>query len=116
MLKFICLFFPAAFSLLIIETLRKKPFDFKKNLLLYLSNIIFINMACLFVKKFILNTADAPLANIGADMIPTVALNYLIMALPFAVIIAVVEALLKRCVKIEVEGKEQNENQEENKN
>ena len=101
--------------MLIIEILRKDSLDFKKAVLLFFSNTIFINMICLCIKRFLLNTADAPLANIGADMIPNVALNYLIMAVPCAWVIAVIESLLKKYVKIEVEGKENNEKEENNR-
>lgn len=109
MLKFICLFFPAVISVFIFDKLQKKPLQLRKIIYLYATNTVIINLLCILIKKLFLGTADNPISAAGMDMIPGVAFNYLIMAVPFAVLISVIETILARNINIKVEENQTDE-------
>ena len=102
MLAFICLFFPAAASVFIFESIAKREFSAKQSLLRFCTNALIINLLCLLVKKFVFFTAAEPLYT-GGDMVPNVAVVYIAMAIVFAVIVAFIEALFSKKVTVAAE-------------
>ena len=91
MLKFICLFLPALLAMWLYEHLSKNRLQPKSWAYRYALDVLLINGICFAVKHYILHTATAPLTDLGGDMLPSAALNYLIMSIPLAVIIGVIQ-------------------------
>ncbi len=102
MITFICLFFPAVVSLWLYEALAKTSLGLKKCIFRFCLNSLIINFVCFVAKKFVFDTASYSLY-IEGDMLPSTALNYLIIALPIAVILVLAEVLLSKKIKITVE-------------
>lgn len=114
MVGFICLFFPAAVSVRIFEALAKTEFSVKQTILRFCTNTLIINLLCMLVKKFIFGTAAQPLYTNG-DMVPNVAIVYIVMALVAGVGVALVEVMFSKKVKVTVEEKpDEAEEKEEN--
>lgn len=109
MITFICLFFPAVVSVWIYELLLKVELSKKKIIYRFCFNTIIINAVCFAVKTFILSTGSQPLYNFYTDMIPNVAVRYLIMAVPLCVVLSIAEVFLTKNVKVTVsdENKDQ---------
>ena len=106
MITFIVLFLPAVLSVWLWEVFSKNHLC-KRNWVYLLSlNILLINFGCFAVKKWILYTASNVMASLMADMTPSVAVNYLIMAIPAAVALALVEKLVYSKIRIRVEGED----------
>lgn len=105
MLSFICYFFPAVISLRLFEALSKSSLSLKKCIYRFCCNTLLINFLCLAVKKTVFHTANNPMLLDSSDMLPIVALNYMIIAVPFAAVIALAEVLLSKRIKITVEEK-----------
>ena len=106
MITFIVLFLPAVLSVWLWEVFSKNHLC-KRNWVYLLSlNILLINFGCFAVKKWILYTASNVMASLMADMTPSVAVNYLIMAIPAAVALALVEKVVYSKIRIRVEGDE----------
>ena len=103
MVAFICLFFPAVLAVGIFEHLRKGPLSRRKWLYRYCTDVALINGICFAVKRYLLDTAADPFASAVADLTPSAALNYLIMAIPTAIILAVMQALAAKHVTVTVE-------------
>lgn len=106
MIAFMLLFFPAVLATAIYEHLKKTPLGRKQWLYRYCGNVLFINLICFAAKQFLLDSADAPLYTFGADITPHAAMNYLIMAIPTAVILSFLQTLLSKHTKVEIEEKE----------
>ena len=105
MIAFICLFCPAVVTVWIYESIGNADLTPKKWLYRYCLSNLLVNLSCFGVKRCILQTASAPLYTLAADTAPVAALNYLIMAIPVAVILAFVQVLLTKHGKITVENK-----------
>ena len=106
MITFIVLFLPAVLSVCLWEVFSKNHLC-KRNWVYLLSlNILLINFGCFAVKKWILYTASNVMASLMAGMTPSVAVNYLIMAIPAAVALALVEKVVYSKIRIRVEGDE----------
>lgn len=107
MLTFISLFFPAVFALGVYEWTLKTKLSLRRAVYLYAVQNMAINGFCFAVKKFWLATGDGPMT-LGEDMTPGTALNYLILAVPAAMIAAFICALVTKTVKVtkEDENKE----------
>lgn len=106
MITFIVLFLPAVLSVWLWEVFSKNHLC-KRNWVYLLSlNILLINFGCFAVKKWILYTASNVMASLMADMTPSVAVNYLIMAIPAAVALALVEKIVYNKIRIRVEGED----------
>lgn len=104
MVTFIVLFLPAVLSVWIWEVICGKALC-KKNWIYLLSlNVILINFGCFAVKKWLLLTAGNSLSSPAADMTPSAAVNYLIMAVPAAVVLAFIEKFFFKKVRLRVEG------------
>lgn len=99
MLAFIALFFPAFITVCLYGRLEKTRLSLRNTVYLYAASDMAVNCICAFVKKFLFGTADLPLTD-GWDMTPSTALNYMIIAVPSAVLLGFIAALLKRNVKV----------------
>lgn len=105
MLAFISLFLPAVFAVGVYEWTLKTKISLRYAVYLYAVQNMAINAFCFAVKKFWLGTADGPML-IDGDMTPSTALNYLILAVPMALIVAFVCALVTKTVKVTKEDEE----------
>lgn len=99
MLAFTALFFPALITVCFYERLTKAKLSVKNTVYLYAVGNMGINCICAFLKKFLFKTADLPLT-VGWDMTPSAALNYMIIAVPAAVLLGFIAVLLKKNVKV----------------
>lgn len=106
MLSFICLFLPAVISVGIYEGLTKKSLTWKQWGYLYSAGVVLINFFCWLVMRFVLETAYTYLEDAAVGITPAVAGNYMAMALPAAVILPVVAALLSKHAKVSIEDAE----------
>jgi len=102
MIAFICFFFPSVISLWMFEALVKRRLDRKLWIYRFCTNTLLINFICFGIKKFFLQTANAPLYSMGTDMYPSAAFNYILMAVLTAVVLVVFEVLLSKKIKIEL--------------
>lgn len=103
MIALIVYFFPAIVSVWIFETLSKSTLTHRHWFCRFAWNTVLINGICFAVKKWVLNTADVVLSSFYKDMTPAIAVNYLIMAIPLAVGIAIVQVFLHRHLRVQVE-------------
>lgn len=117
MIAFICLFFPAIVSVYIFESLTKINLNLKQLLFRFCTNTLLINALCFIAKKILFKTAADPLYYFSTDMTPSTALNYILLAVIFAVAITIAEVLLSKKIKItienEIEDDEQNEDEKQ---
>ena len=102
MIAVICLFFPSVLGLWAYEKLSKRALTGMERLFRFCATVLAVNLVCFAVKRFFLSTAYDSLLS-GGDMLPGVALNYLVLAIPATVVIVVVELLFSRKVKIVLE-------------
>ena len=100
------LFFPAVMATGLFEAVKKTRLSRRQWLCRFCINSLLVNLFCFLVKIYVLGTAASPLYTLGVDVTPHVAANYLIMALPTAVILGFVEVLLSKTVKAEVEDEQ----------
>lgn len=110
MVTLIVLFFPAVLSVWIYEALCKVSLSRKQWLYRFALDTLLINWLCFAVKKWILGTAAAVISSFAADMTPAVACNYLIMAIPLAVAIGVLQVITKKVVRVEASSEGTDEN------
>lgn len=103
MIALICLFFPAVTALWVNEKITKRTHDTFNRLAYWVTHVILINASCFFLKMVCLKTGHVYLYQVWTDMVPNVALKYLAMAVPIALLFAVVEGLLWHRVEITVE-------------
>ncbi len=103
MIAFMILFFPAVVAIGIYEAVSKLQLSRKQWLIRYCTNALLINLACFGIKAVVLNTAAAPLYTFYTDATPIIAANYLVMAIPCAIVLGFVQVLLGKAVKVEVE-------------
>lgn len=99
MIAFICLFFPATLGVWFFEHLRKAPLSRRQWLYRYCANAMVVNGICFAVKRFLLDTGHLPFA----DITPSAGLNYLIMAIPTAIIAAFLQVVFEKHTAITVE-------------
>ncbi len=102
MLYMICLLFPAVISLMLYEKLNATQLRPRQALCLYAVFDLLVNGLVLAVKTYILKTGQTVMLSDG-DIAPSVAVNYLIMAIPTAVAVGVICALLRKNTSIEKE-------------
>lgn len=107
MIAFICLFFPSLFSVALIERFTKKTLSKRTGIYLFVTNTMFINFCCFFIKTYFLGTGSNPLYDV--DMTPGIAVKYLIMAVPIALVITAVTACLSKNITIDVEDSKNEE-------
>ena len=106
MIAFICLFFPAVLGVWFFEHLRKAPLSGKHWLYRYCANVLIINCICFAVKRFFLNTGFDSFCSLYADTTPSAALNYLIMAIPSALIVPFVQVFFSKHATVTIEERE----------
>ena len=106
MMNIIVLVLPAVLSVWLWEIFSKKHLS-KRNWIYLLSlNVMLINLGVFGVKRWVLDTATKALSSMTQDMTPLVAMNYLIMAIPAAIALAVVEQFVHSKIRICVESDE----------
>ena len=103
MIALICLFFPAVLGVGMFERWQKTNLTRKQWLYRFCANALFINCICFCVKRFLLNTAAEPLYTLYADVTPSAALNYMIIAVPTAALFAFLQVAFAKTAKITVE-------------
>ena len=103
LIEFICLFFPAVLCVCIYEKLNKVTLNRRRWLCHFVLDALFINLFCFAVKSFVLDSGCQPLRPDGVNMTPFAAMNYLIITIPAAIVLAVVTSFLFKNVKIEIE-------------
>ena len=102
MVTFLCLFFPAALSVFLFEEITHQKHGVRKLAFLYTADVIGVNFLVFAIKRWVLKSAEATLLT-GSDMAVSTAFNYLVMAIPIAVIAAVVFSFLSKRVRLDVE-------------
>lgn len=103
MIAFICLFFPAVLGVAIYEHLRKQKLCRRQWFYRYCTNVVFINMICFAVKRFLLGTGGDAFTGVGGDATPATAVNYLVMAIPVAVVLVFLQVLLGKHANVTLE-------------
>lgn len=109
MIAFICLFFPSVSSVWLYESLTKSRLERRRWLYLYTVDVMLVNLFCFLVKRFVLQTGGEAFFSLFTDTTPAAAANYLIMAIPAALILAAVQSLLRGRVSIAVEERDAKE-------
>lgn len=99
MITFICLFFPPVLSVYLYEKIQNTRLDRHGFFGLYCFDVVTVNLICFAIKRFLLGTASESMA----DMSPAAALNYLVMALFGAVVMAFVCVFAGKNVKLSKE-------------
>ncbi len=112
MIQFMCMFFPAVVAVWVFEAISKTKLDLKGWIYHFTVNALITNMAVFLLKKFVSHTSNEFLAMPGADMVPEVAIRYVVMALPVAIAVAVISALLPKFLKVTVETDQQEDGKE----
>ena len=105
MVALIVLLCPAVLAVWCYEALTKTELTRKKWFYRYTLNLVGINLICFIMKRFVLNSASAVFYTLSEGMLPSVALNYLIMAIPAAVIFALLQVFCKKNIEVSVEDK-----------
>lgn len=102
MIAFLCIFFPAVIALWLLEALNRRRLDRRTWLYRYCGYALAINFLCLAIKRFVFRNAMYPLYELATDMIPSTAVNYLLMALPIAVGLVLAEVIIQRVFHWEI--------------
>ena len=108
MVTFLVLFFPAALSLWIWEKATKCTLPKRKWVYLYALNTLLINFLCFVLKKWVLHTGEYTIEG----MTPNSAINYMLVAVVLAAVVALVEVFCYKRVRLQVESGEEKENGE----
>ena len=103
MIGIICYFFPAVVAIRLYEILTKDNLNLKQFVYRFCTNAIIINLVCIMAKKFASNTVNTPFMQPGGDFLPDTAFKYLLIAMATAVVVALVEALISRKLRIIIE-------------
>lgn len=106
MITFIMLFFPAAMSMWLYEHVTKTDLSVKNWLSMYAVHNLLINFVCLMIMRLVTNQAGEYLYGRDIGISPYVATNYMIKAIPVAIIVGVLAILLHKTVKVELEENE----------
>lgn len=106
MLTFICLFFPAVLYVWMFEGLTKEELSFKKWVHRYAFGVVFINLLCWLIQRFVLDNAYTPFYDANYGITPAAACDYMVMALIFTAVLGAFAALLHKKGKIAVEDQE----------
>lgn len=103
MIAFMILFFPAVLATRLYEKLQKTDLTRKQWLCRYCANTLLINLFCFLIKVLILHTGTESLTAWTGDVTPGTAANYLIMAIPAAIVLTFMQASITKHTKIEIE-------------
>lgn len=102
MIAFLCIFFPAVIAVWLLEALDRRHLDRRTWLYRYCGYALAINFLCFAIKKLVFQNAMYPLYELATDMIPSTAVNYLLMALPIAVGLVIAEVMIRRVFRWEI--------------
>lgn len=102
MIEFICLFFPAFISVGIFQKLIKNKLNLINLFSVYSIFNLAINGFVFLIKTYILGTGESLLI-FDIDMTPSIALNYLIMAVPASVIFSIIFTLCYKNIELKIE-------------
>lgn len=114
MLEFICLFFPTVICVYFTERFLKKSFSGKSFIYLFCSECLAVNGLVFVFKALILKSAVAPLSELSG-MTVQAALNYIIMAVSAAFLVAFSINVWKYHIRLKI-VKETTTNEEKNTN
>lgn len=103
MITFIVLFFPAALSMWLYEHVTKTDLSVKRWVSLYAVHNLLINFICMMIMRRLTNQGNDYLFNLQTDIQPHVATDYMIKAIPVALVVGVAAILLHKTVKVELE-------------
>ena len=106
MIAFICLFLPAVIGVWLFEHLQKAPLCRKQWLYRYCASTLLINGICFGIKRFLLGTGGEPFYSLYTDTTPAAGVNYLIMAIPAAVLVSFLQIVFAKHATITVEEQE----------
>jgi len=95
MLEFICYFFPAVLTLWLFESFTRQKLSLKRCIYRYCGNAVIINLFCFTLNTFLIK------ANLPLNF--ETAFYYLVMAIPFGVILTVIESVLSDTTKVTIE-------------
>lgn len=107
MVTFIMLFFPAALSMWLYEHVTKTDLSVKRWVNLYAVHNLLINFICLMLMRLLTDQANDRLYNREIDIPPYVATDYLIKAIPVAIVLGLIAIALHKTVKVELESNEE---------
>lgn len=91
--------FSGPFCALLVERISKKRLCTHDFFCLWATNALGINFVCCFIKRSVFHSGMNPIEN----MTPQAAFSYLAVAVPVAVVLAGVEALFRRNLRLSVE-------------
>lgn len=94
MLWFISLFFPAVLSVALVDHMRKNRLSVRGLVYCYATANLFINVACMLIKMGLFQIAITSSA-LSADMTMQMSVDYLIFAIPMAVVFSFIATLLE---------------------
>lgn len=94
MLGFITLFFPAVLSVALVDHMRKNKLSVRGLIYCYSTANLFINVACILIKMGLFQVAITSTA-LSANMTMQVSVDYLIFAIPMAVVFSFIAILLE---------------------
>ncbi len=94
MLGFITLFFPAVLSVALVDHMRKIKLSVRGMIYCYATANLFINVACILIKMGLFQVAITSTA-LSANMTMQMSVDYLIFAIPMAIVFAFIAILLE---------------------
>ncbi len=106
MIGIICLFFPAVLSVFFYEKVFRKDLTGKHWCYLFSFFTLAINIICFTVKNYLLHTGTAYIFSLTEGTSPQIALNYLVMAIPLAIITPLVFGFLSMHTQTKIEDNE----------
>lgn len=104
MIQLICLFFPSAISVQIVEFLEKKKFNFKDVLFKWMLFVVCINLVILTLFYVVLDNANYLLND--SSFTNSFAFKYLITSVILSVILPIVYEIIRKNVSVNLEFKD----------
>lgn len=105
MVSFIILFLPAVLMVWIYEGLTRHRLALRQWACFYGVCVLMLNTIAMMIMRLLLNWPGENLSDVNVYM----ATNYLVLTVPFAVLLGVLTALISRNLKIEFEEKKDGE-------
>ncbi len=105
MIELICYFFPSVLCLWLFESFTRQKLSLKRCIYRFCGNAVIINLFC-----FALNTY---LIKAPVTLTFTTAFYYLVMAIPFGIILTIVQSILADTTKLTLEAIPVEENVDE---
>lgn len=108
MLAFITLFFPAVLSVALVDHMRKNKLSVRGLIYCCATANLFINVACILIKMGLFQVAVTSTA-LSANMTMQMSVDYLIFAIPMAVVFSFIAALFEnKNILVKKSNNEQN--------